>query len=737
MSIIDNSADGRITLQTRDSSYHMAVDSYGYLRHLYYGKRLDPEDLFYLYRNYDRGFAGNPCAAGSDRSYSLDTVSQEFSTSGVGDYRIPALRVMNSDGSRIADLRYVRHEIRSGKYALPGLPSSRDTDGDAQTLEVILQDEPSRLIVRLLYGVLPEKNMIARAVIYENAGDKPVVLEKAGSCCLELPFGKWDLLHFHGRHNKERTPERVPVLHGIQTIGSSRGMSSHHHNPFVILCDHLATEDHGDCYGLMYLYSTNFRAEVEREPYGSVRAVMSPGDEGFRWTLQPGAQFAAPEVLMSWAHGLTALSQQFHKAVRENICRGEYSLAHRPVLINSWEANYFDIEAGRVLKLARQAAELGIELFVLDDGWFRGRKDDNAGLGDWEYDPEKLPDGLDSLIKGVRETGMLFGIWVEPEMVNEDSDLYRAHPDWALTVPGRKPAHGRNQLVLDLSRKDVQDFIIQFMTRLLSSHDISYIKWDFNRCVTDVYSHLLPAEQQGEVAHRAVLGLYRVLETLTTRFPKVLFEGCSGGGGRFDAGMMAYTPQIWCSDDTDPIERLSIQKGTCFGYPLSTMGAHVSIAPNHQTGRTTPISTRGAVAMTGAFGYELDLNLVSEEEKKEIRRQVQQFREDEPLIQRGLYYRLGEETEDMDAFSWLLVSEDRDQALLSVVATATHGNAPLIHVRFKGLDPSSLYELCEDGLKRSGAALMNAGYTLPMLTGNYPAFRLHLRRVPDESGKKE
>ena len=728
MSITDSRTDG-IILQTGDSSYHMAVDRYGYLRHLYYGKRLGQEDLSGLHREYNRGFSGNPYEAGNDYGYSLDSVCLEFSGCGVGDYRVPPLRVLNADGSRCADLRYVSHEIREGKYSLPGLPSARDADGDAQTLEVVLRDEAAKLTVRLLYGVLEKKNIITRTVLYENAGDAKIVLEKASSCSLELPFGKWDLLHFHGRHNKERMPGRVPVMHGVQTVGSGRGASSHQHNPFIILCDRLATEDHGDCYGMMYLYSGSFRAEAEGEQYGSVRAVMSCGDETFRWTLNPGEQFAAPEVLLSWADGLAKLSQQYHAAVRENVCRGAYSRSRRPVLINSWEGNYFDIHADRILEQARIAAGLGIELFVLDDGWFRGRKDDRAALGDWEEDREKLPEGLGKLIQDIRETGMLFGLWVEPEMISENSDLYRAHPDWALTIPGRKPMLSRNQLVLDLSREDVQDYIIGFVSDLLTKYDISYIKWDYNRSVSDVYSHLLPAERQGEVPHRAMLGLYRVLETLTARFPKVLFEGCSGGGGRFDAGMMYYTPQIWCSDDTDPIERLTIQKGTSYGYPLSTMGAHVSVAPNHQTGQTTPIRTRGAVAMTGAFGYELDPTRLSEADREEIRRQIREYRKDEELIREGLYYRLDEYTEDRDAAAWLLVSPRRDKALLTVVLTAVHGNAPLIHVKFRGLDPEARYTVEEDGVTRSGASLMYAGYTLPMLTGDYPAFRLHIRQA--------
>ena len=736
MSIIYNQTNNTITLHTAHSSYQMRVDPFGCLRHNYYGGRLRDENLSYLHRRYDRAFSGNPNRVGADRTYSLDAVCQEFSSCGVGDFRIPSLTVCNADGSRCADLLYVGHEIRRGKYSLPGLPAAWDADGDAETLEITLRDPVTGLRVRLLYAVFARKDVIARAAVYENGGEGPMVLEKAGSFCLDLPFGDWDLLHFHGRHCLERKPERVPVLNGVQTLGSRRGMSSHQHNPFLILCEHQATEDAGECFGLMYLYSGSFRAEVEREQFGSVRAVMSPGDESFRWTLAPGESFAAPEVLLSRAEGLTRLSQQFHWIVRENVCRGEYRLAHRPVLINSWEATYFDIQADRILDLARRAKDLGVELFVLDDGWFHGRTDDNAGLGDWYVNEEKLPEGLESLIGRIRELGLLFGIWVEPEMVNEDSDLYRAHPNWALAAPGRAPTRGRNQLVLDLSRAEVQDFLIDAVTDLLRRYDISYVKWDFNRAVCDLYSHALPAERQGETGHRYVLGLYRVLEVLTTRFPKVLFEGCSGGGGRFDAGMLCYTPQIWCSDDTDPIERLTIQRGTTFAYPISTLGAHVSASPNHQTGRTTPLQTRGYVAMSGAFGYELDLAKLTGEELEEIRHQIAHFKEDEALLQRGLYYRLDEFTESRDAAAWLFVSADRSRALLNVVVTSPHGNAPLIHVRFKGLDPDAVYAMEEDDVITTGAALMYGGYTLPQLVGDYPAVQLHLKRVrktPEEA----
>ena len=729
MSICIDEARKIFNIETRESQYQMAVDSFGCLRHIYYGKKIGGEDLRGLHLLYDRGFSGNPYRAGRDRSYSLDTICQEFSSCGVGDYRVPSLGVRNADGSRCAELHYAGCALRPGKYALPGLPAAWDADGDAETLEITLRDPVTGLRVRLLYAVFARKDVIARAAVYENGGESPLVLEKAGSFCLDLPFGEWDLLHFHGRHCMERKPERVPVLYGVQTLGSRRGMSSHQHNPFLILCGRQATEDAGECVGLMYLYSGSFRAEVEREQFGSVRAVMSPGDESFRWTLKPGESFAAPEVLLSRAEGLTRLSQQFHRIVRENVCRGEYRLAHRPVLINSWEAAYFDIQADRILDLARRARDLGVELFVLDDGWFHGRTDDSAGLGDWYENREKLPEGLGSLIEKIRGLGLSFGLWVEPEMVNEDSELYRAHHDWALAVPGRAPMRARNQLVLDLSRREVQDYIIEAMSGLLERYDISYIKWDFNRSVSDLYSHTLPAERQGETGHRYILGLYRVLETLTSRFPQVLFEGCAGGGGRFDAGMLYYTPQIWCSDDTDPIERLTIQRGTAFAYPYSTISAHISASPNHQTGRATPLHTRSVTAMSGAFGCELDLTKLSGEELEELRDQILRFRADEALIRLGLCFRLDEFTEAQDASAWLFVSEDQSKALLNVVLRSPHANAPLIHLKLKGLDPEARYAMEEDDAVRSGAALMYGGYTLPQLIGDYPAVQLHLKKI--------
>ena len=549
----------QLILETKNTAYQMKIDELGYLQHLYYGPRLGQNDMSYPFRIYDHGFSGNPYDMRQNRAYSLDSMAQEYTSFGVGDFRVTSIRASCSDGSRCAEFRYEIHEILDGKYSIPGLPSVYDSGQIAQTLIVTLIDNAANIRIKLYYGVFEDLDVITRAAEIINAGYEIVWLRKACSMCLELPFGKWDMIHFHGRHCMERQPERVPLFHGVHTISSGRGMSSHQHNPFVILCDREATEDSGTCYGVMLMYSGNHKTEIELDQFDGVRIVSGVNDDRFRWELASEASFFTPEVILTCAEGLTELSHNYHRVIRNNVVRGEYKLSHRPVLINNWEATYFDLNEDKIVAIAKKAQELGVELFVLDDGWFKNRNDDNAGLGDWVPDTDKLPNGLDGLISKINDMGLKFGLWIEPEMVNEDSDLFRAHPDWALTAPNRAPMMARNQLVLDLSRKEVHDYLFKTISGILENYNITYIKWDFNRPLSDVYSHSTPSPRQGEVTHRYYLSLYSLYEKLIAKFPHVLFEGCAGGGGRFDAGMLHYSPQIWCSDNTDAISRLKIQ----------------------------------------------------------------------------------------------------------------------------------------------------------------------------------
>ncbi len=718
----------QIILETADTAYQMKIDELGYLQHLYYGKKLGQNDMSYPFRIYDHGFSGNPYDMRGNRAYSLDSMAQEYTSFGVGDFRVTSIRASCSDGSRCAEFRYAAHEIIDGKYTIPGLPSVYDNGDTVQTLIVTLIDKPANIKIKLYYGVFEELDIITRAAEIINAGNEIVWLRKACSMCLELPFGKWDMIHFHGRHCMERQPERVPLFHGIHTLVSGRGMSSHQHNPFVILCDRDATEDNGACYGVMLMYSGNHKTEIERDQFDSVRIVTGISDDRFRWELASGASFYTPEVILTCADGLTNLSHNFHRVIRNNVVRGEYKLRHRPVLINNWEATYFDITEEKVLAIAEKAKELGVEMFVLDDGWFKNRNDDNAGLGDWIPDTEKLPDGLGGLIEKINDMGLRFGLWIEPEMVNEDSDLYRAHPDWALTAPNRAPMMARNQLVLDLSRKEVHEYLFDTISGLLEKYNITYIKWDFNRPISDVYSYAFPSSRQGEVSHRYYLSLYALYEKLTAKFPHVLFEGCAGGGGRFDAGMLCYNPQIWCSDNTDPISRLKIQYGTSFGYPSCTVGAHVSASPNHQTGRKTPLNTRGVVAMSGSFGYELDLSQLSDEECDEIKEQIRKYKELEPIIHGGRMYRLSRKSDATHYMAWQFVSPDQSRALLNIVVTNPLANSAPVHVKLKGLIPDATYSVNGE-FEVLGSALMKGGYTFPRLIGDYPAMQLDIVRV--------
>ena len=712
-------------LTTAHTLYQMGVDAFGILHHLWYGEKTDCS-MCYLYDYPDVGFSGNPYDAGKLRTYSMDTLPLEYAAVGNGDYRVAAAAAVHADGSCALDLRYESYKIYDGKYAIPGLPAVYADDAQAQTLEICLRDAHSGLRVILRYGVLEAADVITRSVVFENGGSEAVTLKRAHSVCLALHDGAWDWMHFHGRHTMERQMERRALFHGIQQIESTRGTSSHQQNPALILCEQDCTETSGLCIGAALMYSGSFQAQIEVDQLGQARMVMGIHPEQFSWNLEVGERFYTPEVILSCStQGLGRLSQQFHSVIRNHVCRGDYKLSARPILINNWEATYFDFNEEKILSIAKQASELGIDLMVLDDGWFGKRDDDCSGLGDWTVNEQKLKGGLGALVEKINALGMRFGLWFEPEMVSEDSDLYRAHPDWALRIPGRDPVRSRYQLVLDLSREEVRDYLYESMSKLLRENHIEYVKWDMNRSICDWYSAVLTAERQMELPHRYVLGLYELLERLTSEFPHVLFEGCSGGGGRFDAGMLYYCPQIWCSDDTDAHERTFIQYGTSFFYPISTVGSHVSAVPNHQTGRTTAIETRGTVAMAGSFGYELDLNLLSEEEKQTVAEQVKKYRELQPLIYDGSYFRLSNPYTDGMA-AWAFVSEDQSRVLVQGVIYRAQSNTLRKKIRLRGLDAKAHYRINGGEATYTGSALMAGGVLLPKTSGDDVSFEMFL-----------
>ena len=715
------------TLQTKQTTYQMKVDNFGFLLHLYYGAKVSGE-MDYLLTYYDRGFSGNPNDVGNNRTYSMDVLPQEYPTLGTGDYRNSAFVLRNHDESACCDLRYAGYEIREGKYELPGLPAVYAKPEEAQTLEIVLEDAVSKVRVRLLYGVLEDEDIITRSVKITNYGTEYIVVEKASSACLDFITGEYDLLSFYGRHIMERNLQRARIGHGSQSIGSRRGTSSHQYNPAVMVAGKNTTEDIGDCYGMVFVYSGNFLCEAEQDQFDQTRILMGLQRDLFNYPLESGETLVVPETILCYSgRGFGDLSMKYHRCIRNHICNGARSrrksgktgFIPRPVLVNSWEAAYFNFTGETIVELAREAAQLGIDMVVMDDGWFGKREDDNSGLGDWQVNEKKLGCSLGELVRRVNEEGVKFGIWIEPEMISEDSDLYREHPDWAMQNPGRNPARGRNQLVLDFSREDVREHIFDQICRVLDQGNIEYVKWDMNRSLTDFYS---VETRQGKVSYDFVIGLYDFMEKLLAKYPQLMIEGCSGGGGRFDAGMMYYTPQIWCSDNTDAADRLWIQYGTSFFYPMSTISAHVSAVPNHQTGRITSLRTRGIVAMTGAFGYELSLGKLSAEEKEEIREQIRQYKEFEPLISMGDYYRLSNPFEDACA-AWMFVSKDRKRVLLHVVLLENHGNMIVNYVRLKELLPDVVYEEERSGKRYCGSALMQAGIPIPVEMGEYLAYQ--------------
>ncbi len=729
MGINYNQENHVFTLHTAHTTYQMKVDAFGFLLHTYYGGKISG-NMDYLLTYYDRGFSGNPYDVGADRTYSMDVLPQEYPVMGTGDYRNSALVIHSADESECCDLRYMSHRIYKGKYGLKGLPAVYASEDEAQTLEIILEDSVSRVQVKLLYGVLEREDIITRSAEISNCGTDSIVVEKAASACLDFVTGDYDLLSFWGRHVMERNLQRREIAHGSFCIGSRRGTSSHQYNPAVILAGKNTTEEHGSCYGLVFVYSGNFVCEAEKDQFDQTRVLMGLHSDLFHYSLEQGETLVVPETILGYTDkGLGQLSTQFHRCIMEHICRGRYRDLPRPVILNSWEAAYFDFDGETICRLAKDAAALGIDMVVMDDGWFGKREDDNSGLGDWQVNERKLGCTLAQLIEKVNGYGVKFGIWIEPEMVSEDSALYREHPDWALQIPGRKPVRARNQLVLDFSREDVREAVFEAICGVLDQGNIEYIKWDMNRSISDVHSM---KNRQGKVAYDYVLGVYDFLEKLIKRYPDMLIEGCSGGGGRFDAGMLYYTPQIWCSDNTDALDRVLIQYGTSFLYPVSAVAAHVSAVPNHQTGRSVSLRTRGVAAMAGAFGYELDPGKLTGEEKEEIRKQVRRYKRHEELIRKGHYYRLSDPFQDAYA-AWQFTSENGDRALLNVVMLEAHGNMPVIYVKPRGLNADMVYEDADTGKRYYGSALMEAGMPMPMEPGEYLAWQVELAVKPEES----
>ena len=558
------SENGRLfTLQTKDSSYQMFADDKNVLLHLYYGEKIGEENLSGLIFCTDMGFAGNPEEAGINRKYSLDTLPQEIPGSGVGDFRDDMIEIRHADGSFAADFRFDSYEILDHSYAIPGMPALYDTEEEkGETLVITMTEKASDIVLKLFYGVFENENVITRAARLENHGETAIELEKMLSFSMDLMYENYEMIYFSGRHAMERTAERIPVQHAKVEIGSTRGTSSHHYNPAVILCEEGAGETHGSCIGACLVYSGNFVAAAQKDQKNQTRFQMGIHPTNFCFHLEKGEAFDTPQAILSYSGtGLTKLSQQYHEIIREHICRGAYKHAKRPILINNWEATYFNFNEEKILKIAEQAQKLGIEMLVLDDGWFGKREDDNSGLGDWFVNEKKMNGSMAQLAEKIHKMGMKFGLWFEPEMISEDSDLYRAHPDWAFAIPGRVPNHSRNQLVLDMTREDVREYLLERLTTIVHDAKIDYVKWDMNRSVCDVYSHVAAQSRNGEMYHRYVLGVYDLMERFLAACPNLLLEGCSGGGGRYDAGMMYYSPQIWCSDNTDAINRLSIQYG--------------------------------------------------------------------------------------------------------------------------------------------------------------------------------
>lgn len=727
MSVTFNEEKKIFRLDTEKSTYVMGVSPEGFLGHIYYGDRLFMEADNYLLRMEEPPYT--PSVNKREKSAFLDFFPMEYPTGGIGDYRESCLNIRNAAGNMGCELHYTGHEIYKGKKGLKGLPASFATEDEAETLEITLKDADLDLEVVLSYTAFEKENVITRSVRVQNQGKEDLRIEKILSACLDMDNENFSMLSLHGTWARERHIQTGELHYGKQVISSARGESSHQEHPFIALVTNGTEQENGKVYAMHFVYSGNFMAETELCQFDNLRMTMGINPEEFSWLLTPGEEFQAPEVVIVYSgNGLGAMTRSYHDFYRNHLIRSKFKYEKRPILINNWEATYFDFNTDKLLDIAREAKKCGIEMLVMDDGWFGKRNSDNCSLGDWKVNEEKITGGLKHLVDEVNKIGLQFGIWFEPEMISPDSDLYRAHPDWAIQIPGRQPNRSRYQLILDMGREDVRDYLYERMTAILDSANIEYVKWDMNRHISDVYSAVLPKERQGEASHRYMLGLYDLLERLVSRYPDLLLEGCSGGGGRFDLGMLYYSPQIWCSDDTDAVERLSVQYGTSFCYPISAVGSHVSAVPNHQTGRITPVETRGTVAMAGSFGYELDLNLLSDGEKEEVKEQIKTFKKYYNLTHEGEYYRLTNPMENRLYAAWEFVSQDQSEALVHGMQILAQPSGPSIHIPVRGLKADAMYEVNGE-LVRSGRALMHGGLNFPRQTGDFKAVEFYLKEV--------
>lgn len=728
MAIVYDASSKTFNLSTSKTSYVLKVLDSNHVAHVYWGKKIKAKNLDYVLRSKNWGsFLTN---TDNIDDFMLEMTPQEYPGYGSTDLRTPAVELQFSDGTSATDFRYESHNIYVGKNKLNNLPATYvEDENEAMTLELTLVDSLKNVKLILSYSVFEEFDAITRSVKIINESNEDVNINRVLSANVDFRDSDYELLQLSGAWARERHIIRKEIRSGSQSIESRRGSSSHAQNPFMALVRKDTTEQHGEVYGFSLIYSGNFLANVEVDMYENARAQIGINPFDFTWLLKSKEEFTAPEAVLVYSNeGLTGMSHIYNCLYGKRLCKGKYRDEVRPILINNWEATYFDFNETKIKEIAREATNLGMELFVLDDGWFGKRDDDNSSLGDWFVNEEKLKGGLNKLATEINEMGLQFGLWFEPEMVSPISELYKEHPDWCIHIPGRNRSEARRQLILDYSREDVCNYIIEKISEVLSSAPISYVKWDMNRNMSEIGSAKLPANRQREVAHRYILGLYKVLEEITTRFPDVLFESCSGGGGRFDPGMLYYMPQTWTSDNTDAIERLKIQFGTSMVYPNASIGCHVSAVPNHQVDRITPIETRGVVAMSGNFGYELDITKLPESEKEIIKEQVKLYKEIRETIQFGKCYRLSSPFENND-IAWMFISKGCEEIIVSFVRTLAKPNSKFISLKLVGLDESSKYEILGENIIVGGDELMNIGLNVPELKGDYQAKMWRLKKV--------